>query len=258
MPRCSSCGGPTGALAFAPPHPTFIQQIDGVSCHPACLLTLHCALSRRVAKGILQVPQDRLWLLREMAEATLYFSRSKSASTPRTLAVHWGVAQIPPEPKSVDPVDTCFSCDGTRHMACHECKVLHCALHASILCQSEICVGLRQLWNANLAVVAVASAVVAAAAVDTRPSVPDVVAASAVHTHRVVWICRKWYAVPPQYPKNADGQLRNDQAFCTELQRELKTALFGMCTNNPTVRGKPRHADTKADLIFKCVFCNYL
>ena len=35
-------------------------------------------------------------------------------------------------------------------------------------------------------------------------------------------------------------------------------ALFGMCTNNPTVRGKLRHADTKADLIFKRVFCNYL
>ena len=61
----------------------------------------------------------------------------------------------------------------------------------------------------------------------------------------------------PQYPQNADGQVRNDQAFCTELQGELKTALFGTCTNNPTLRGKPRHADTKADLIFKRVFCNY-
>ena len=46
--------------------------------------------------------------------------------------------------------------------------------------------------------------------------------------------------------------------FCTKLQEVLKTAVFGMCTNNPTVRGKPRHADTKADLVFKCVFCNYL
>ena len=86
-----------------------------------------------------------------------------------------------PEPKFVDPVDTCFSCDGTPHTACHECKVLHCALHASILCQSEICVGLRQSWTANLAAVAVAfaiaSAVVAAAAVDTRCG---------------VWIRRKW------------------------------------------------------------------
>ena len=125
-----------GALAFAiaPVHSTFIQQIDGVSCHPACLLALHCALSRRVVKGILQVPQDQLWLLCEMAGATLYFSRSTSASTPRTPTVHWEVAQMYPEPKSVDPVDTCFSCDGTPHMACHKCKVLHCALHASILC----------------------------------------------------------------------------------------------------------------------------
>ena len=249
-----------GALTFAiaPLHSTFIQQLDGVSCHPASLLTLHCALSRRVVKGILQVPEDRLWLLREMAEATLYFSRSKLASTPRTPALHWEVARMYPQPKSVDPVDTCFSCDGTPHMACHECKVLHCALHASIFYQSEICVGLRQFWTANLAVVAVASAVVAAATVDTRPGVPTVVAASAANTRRGVWICRKWYAVPPQYPQNADGQLRNDQAFCIELQGKLKTALFGMCTNNPTVRSKPCHADTKADLIFKHVFCNYL
>ena len=63
-----------GALAFAiaPVHSTFIGRIDGVRCHLACLLTLHCALSRRVVKGILQVPHDGLWLLHEMAEATLY------------------------------------------------------------------------------------------------------------------------------------------------------------------------------------------
>ena len=132
-----------GALAFAiaPLHSTFIQHIDRVICHLVCLLTLHCALSRRVVKGILQVPQDRLWLLREMAEATLYLSRSKSASTPRTPAVHREVARMYPGPKFVDLFDTCFSCDGTPHIACHECKVLHCALHASILCQSEICGG---------------------------------------------------------------------------------------------------------------------
>ena len=204
------------------------------------------------------MPQDRLWLLREMAEATLYFSRSKSASTPRTQVVHWEVARMYSEPKFVDPVDTCFSCDGTPHMACHKCKVLDCALHVSILCQSKICVGLRQFWTANLAAASVAAAIVATAAVDTRRGVHVVVAASVVNTRRGVWICRKWYAVPPQYPQSADGQLRNDQAFRTELQRELKTALFGMCTNNPTVRVKRRHADTKAGLIFKRVFCNYL
>ena len=58
------------AFAVAPVHSTFIRQSDGVNCHPACLLTLHCALSRHVVKGILQVPQDRLWLRRETAEAT--------------------------------------------------------------------------------------------------------------------------------------------------------------------------------------------
>ena len=67
------------------------------------------------------MPRDRLWLLREMAEATLYFSRSKSASTPRTLGMHWEVARMYPEPKSVDPIDTCFSCDV-------KCKIVpsHC------------------------------------------------------------------------------------------------------------------------------------
>ena len=48
------------------------------------------------------------------------------------------------EPKSLDPADTCFSCDGAPHKMCHECKVLHCTFHAFILCQSKICVGLRQ------------------------------------------------------------------------------------------------------------------
>ena len=89
-------------------HSTFIQQLDGVGCHSACLLTLHCALSPRVVKGILQVPQHRLWLLREMAEATLYFNRSKLASTPRTLAVHWEMARMYPQPKSVDPLTHSF------------------------------------------------------------------------------------------------------------------------------------------------------
>ena len=74
-----------GALAFAiaPLHSTFMRQIDGVSFHPACLLTLHCALSQHVVKGISQGPEDGLWLLREMAEVALYYTRSMSASTPR-------------------------------------------------------------------------------------------------------------------------------------------------------------------------------
>ena len=110
-----------GALAFAiaPLHSTFIWQIDGVGCHLACLLTLHCAMSRRVvATGILQVPQDRLWLLREMAQPTSYYHRSKLACTPRTPAMHWEVARMHTEPKSVDPTDKCCFCDGTPHIMC--------------------------------------------------------------------------------------------------------------------------------------------
>ena len=34
--------------------------------------------------------------------------------------------------------------------------------------------------------------------------------------------------------------------------------IFGMCTTNPTAPGTPRHTDTKADLILKHLFCNYL
>ena len=99
-----------GALAFAiaPLHSTFIQQLDGVSCHPACLLTLHCALSRRVVKGILQVPQDRLWLLREMTEATLYFSRSKLASTPRTQRYIGRWLRCTPNPNMWTPLTHAF------------------------------------------------------------------------------------------------------------------------------------------------------
>ena len=82
--------------------------------------------------------------------------------------------------------------------------------------------------------------------------------AFAVNTCPGVWICRKWNVVPPQCPQNVDGQLGNDQEFCTKLQGGMKKTLFGMCTNNPTEGGKPSHIDINADLIFKGAFCNYL
>ena len=70
-----------GALAFAiaPWYSAFIRQNAGVGCHRACLLMLHCALSRRVVNGKLQVPQDRLWWLCEMAQAILNYIRSNLA-----------------------------------------------------------------------------------------------------------------------------------------------------------------------------------
>ena len=65
--------------SVAPLYSTFLHQDDFVSCHPACLLMLHCLLSRRVVYGSIQLPQDRLWLLREIAQAPLHYRNSSHA-----------------------------------------------------------------------------------------------------------------------------------------------------------------------------------
>ena len=109
----------------------------------------------------------------------------------------------------------------------------------SISCQSEICVGLCQSRAPNLAVVAAAAFAV--------------VAASDVVTLAGVSICLKWYAIPPQYVQNFDGQLGNAQEFRTKLQGEWKQNLFPMCTKHPTKARKPSYTNT-TDLIFKHFF----
>ena len=43
------------AFAIAPLYSTFLHQDDFVSRHPACLLMLHCLLSRRVVNGSIQL-----------------------------------------------------------------------------------------------------------------------------------------------------------------------------------------------------------
>ena len=40
---------------------------------------LHCLLSKRVVNGNVQLPQDRLWLLRGIAQATLHYRNSTHA-----------------------------------------------------------------------------------------------------------------------------------------------------------------------------------
>ena len=73
--------GEFGSVAFAIArlYSTFLHQEDGVSCHLACLLMLHCLLSRRVVNGSIQLPQDRLWWLREIAQAALHYHDSAHA-----------------------------------------------------------------------------------------------------------------------------------------------------------------------------------
>ena len=222
------------AFAIAPLYPTFIRQVDGVSCHPACRLMLHCALSRRVVSSTLQVPQDRLWLLREMAQAALYYSHCTLAPTPGTLGMHWEVSWMYTEPKYADPPDTCFFCASTPHVTCPEGEVLPYAFHSSNHRQTEICVGLREYcqFMAPFVAPATAAAAWAAAAVvaalrqrmvpfAAKAAVTADVAGAAVtaaattnNTCPDVWMCRKWYAVPSQCPAHVDGQLKNDQEFC--------------------------------------------
>ena len=164
-----------------------------MSCHPACLLTLHCALSRCVIDSISQVPQDRLCLLCERAQpcTTIVPSRPPHQGPQQCI----GVARMYTEPKSADPANTCFPCDGTPHKMCQECNVLQCAFHASVLCQSEICVGIRQFLAFNL----VGVVVVVAAVVATDDATDN--------THPHASVCRKWYAVPPPYPQEMTKNL---------------------------------------------------
>ena len=57
--------------------------------------------------------------------------------------MHWEVARMYSEPESTDPANTRFFRDGTPHITRHECKVLHCTLHVSILS----CVNQRFVWD---------------------------------------------------------------------------------------------------------------
>ena len=229
-----------GALAFAiaPLHSTFIQKIDGVSCHLGALSRAHCKCHNL----------DCGW-------------RVKWLKLLCTLVLQ---SQPPPQgPQQY--ISRCLGCNLNPNLSTSLTHAFLVMAHLTspatnvrffiVPCMRQSCVNWRcALGCANIAVVAVASAVVPLLLLTPVLVVPAVVAAFAVNTRRGVWIRRKSYAVPPQYPQNADGQLQNDQESCFKLQGELKTALFGMCTHNPTVAAKPRHADNEADLIFGVSF----
>ena len=166
-------------FAIAPLYSTFLLQEGGVSCHPACLLRLHCLLSRRVVNGSIQLPQDRLWLLREIAKAALHYRDFVHAS-PIETTPSWPLARIG---CMLGPIvhpavyHTFFFCDDTVNIMCPEIGVYQCALHASVLCPSEICVAPRN-WRvqfaATLACVVLAFALGDRLVVDKPPSVAEV------------------------------------------------------------------------------------
>ena len=81
-----------------------------MSCHPACLLMLHCLLSRRVVNRSIQLPQDRLWLLREIAQAALHYRDSPPSIETTPI---WALAQMYATPYWSPSRSSCFFCDDT-------------------------------------------------------------------------------------------------------------------------------------------------
>ena len=131
--RCNKSLGESGSVEFAtaPLYPTFLDQEDTVSWHPACLLMLHCPFSKRVVNGSIQLPQARWWLLREIAQTALHYRDSPHALHIQTTPC-WALAQMYATPSCSPSRSSCFFCDDTTHITCPECGVYQCALHASV------------------------------------------------------------------------------------------------------------------------------
>ena len=216
--------GGFGSVAFAraPLYSTFRHQEDGVSRHPACFLMLHCLLSRLVVNGSIQLPQDRLWLLREIAQATLHYCDSRHAP-PIETTPSWALARMYASPYCSPSRSSCFFCDDTTHITCRECGVYQCALHASGLCPSEICVALRNWrvqFTATLACIVLAFALGDRLVVDKPPCVDEV--------RPKVVIRGKELFVPEHYPKDAFRKLEYDKSLIEELDTKTTGVLRSM------------------------------
>ena len=150
-----------------------------------------------------------------------------------------------------------FFCHDTIHIACPACGVYQYALHASVLCPSEICVALRK-WSvqftATLACIVLACIVLAFAlgdrcAVDKPPLVEEV--------RPKVVIRGKDFFVPEHYPKDASGRLQYDKKLIEELDMKTTDVLRNMCKHN-LPSAQPTYKDKKVDVIYKRVFCDFL
>ena len=95
-----------------------------------------------------------------------------------------------------------FFCDDTMHITCPKCGVYQCALHASVLCPSEICVALRK-WRVQFT--ATLACIVLAFALGDRPAVDK---PPLVHEVRAKVVIRgEDFFVPEHYPKDACDEL---------------------------------------------------
>ena len=134
--------------------------------------------------------------------------------------------------------------DDTVHITCPECGIYHCALHASVLCPSEICVALRSWtvqFTATLACIVLAFALGDRRALDKPPSVDEVLP-------KVV-ILGKGFFVSQHYPKDSFGRLQCDKKLIEELGMKTTDVLRNMCKHNlpaaqPTYKDKRRTLST--------------
>ena len=112
------------AFALAPIHSTFLRQEDGVSCHLACLLMLHCLLSKRVVNGSMQLSQDTLCLLRDIAEVALHYHNFAQTFPIQTIT-SWALAQMYARPYCPPSRSSCLFFFGhdKAHITWHECGV---------------------------------------------------------------------------------------------------------------------------------------
>ena len=78
-----------------------------------------------------------------------------------------------------------------------------------------------------------------------------------VHFLRVL-IRGEWRKVPDGYLRDASSQLEHDERFINELAKRLVAELRAIVSLTPVLGAKPKSSDTKADLIYKHAFCNYL
>ena len=68
----------------------------------------------------------------------------------------------------------------------------------------------------------------------------------------------KRFKVPEAYPKGAEGRLVNDQQFVGDLNKYLVKDIFDAGAWNSNPCAKPKSLETKSDLIYKCVFADFL
>ena len=108
-------------------------------------------------------------------------------------------------------------------------------------------------WNvqftATLACIVLTFALGDRCAVDKPPLVDEV-------RPKVVIRGREFF-VSEHYPKDAFGRLRYDRKLIEELDRKTTDVLRNMCKHDPP-SVQPTYKDKKADLIYKCVFCDFL